>query len=102
MATLAERWAKHEEWIGECPDDAGESFALRGDGKLMIFDDEGWFLIVSTGPGPNPGAPSETVPDVLMLEDYKGNREAFYCEPIWLGGYWDWYIEQGWRDGDNE
>jgi len=90
IKTLVERWDAYQEAVdrGDYPFD-GKDYAIRGDGALVIFDKYGWFLIVKTGPGPNPGEKDVMVPNVLKLEGPHGDQEEFYCEPIWLSGYYD-------------
>ena len=87
MSTLRQRWDEYQERSADAQE-MEDSFAVRGDGALVIFDREGYFLIVWAGPGIPPGT-SESVENLLMLEDRQGNREPFHCQPIWIAGYYE-------------
>lgn len=64
-----------------------DTFAVRGDGALVCFDEEGYFLLVWTGPGMVGG---EAVPNLIQAVDPKTNEKArIYCEPAWIVGYYD-------------
>jgi len=87
VGTLVQRWNDYQERSADAQE-MEDSFAVRGDGALVIFDREGYFLIVLAGPGIPPGT-SESVENLLMLEDGQGNREPFHCQPIWIAGYYE-------------
>ena len=86
MPTLNERWDAHLELCADAGPEANGSFAITGEGVLVIFDPHGYFKIVSTGRGVVGG---ESVPNVLALESATGERESVYLEPIWLAGYFE-------------
>jgi hypothetical protein len=54
-----------------------DSFALRGDGALVIFDKEGYFLLITDEGG------------TIWLQGSDGHRENVYCEPVWIAGYYE-------------
>lgn len=85
---LSERWGAHGAREEESEGQDQTSWAIRGDAKLVILDEFGWFLVVNTGPGLTPyeGRPTETL---YMLEAPDGTREQAYIEPIEVAGYFD-------------
>lgn len=54
-----------------------DSFAVRGDGALVIFDREGYFLLITDKEG------------TIWLQGSDGHRETVYCEPVWITGYYE-------------
>lgn len=57
------------------------SFGVRGNGNLIIFDVDGYFTVVKSAEG------------IYFLRAADGATAQFYCEPIWLSGYFDHFHE---------
>lgn len=85
QAQLSERWtiwvrqnlAENEE---PGPD---SKFAVRGDGELVLFDDQGYFLIKGTGPGEDPTEKGHMVENVYRLASADETVVAdAYIEPV--------------------
>lgn len=86
---LVERWIRHEKLVNDGEDLS--RFALRADGALVIFDEDGYFLVVK--------AEGAHGPDTLWLQSDTGEREAVYMEPAWTWGYFDHFFEMFHRQG---
>lgn len=83
-------WAIREEDNCFDPDTTvgrGETFAIRGDGAMVCFDDEGYFLLVWTGPGEIAGQKVENL--IQVKSPYTDKMYPVYCEPTWIAGYYD-------------
>jgi len=76
VSTLRQRWDEYQERDADAQE-GEDSFAVRGDGALVIFDREGYFLLI-TDEG-----------DTIRLQDPDGHREIPYCESVWIAGFYD-------------
>ena len=76
MSTLFQRWDAYQERDAD-GQEMEDSFAVRGDGALVIFDKEGYFLLITDEAG------------IIRLQDPDGNREIPYCEPVWIAGFYE-------------
>lgn len=76
MSTLYQRWDAYQERNMDAQE-GEDSFAVRGDGALVIFDREGYFLLITDKEG------------TIWLQGSDGHGETVYCEPVWITGYYE-------------
>jgi len=76
MSTLYQRWDAYQERNMD-GQEGEDSFAVRGDGAIVIFDKEGYFLLITDEGG------------TIQLQGSDGHRETVYCEPVWIAGYYE-------------
>jgi hypothetical protein len=74
-----ERWSIKNEFGDDAEGEAGRDWAERGDGALMILDEEGWFYLVTTTEGPTYPGQSH-----IYAQNPDGPLENIYCEPMWI------------------
>lgn len=93
-----ERYARWEEvHPGESDEDL-QWFALRADGKIVLFDEDGFIVLGWTKVTPDEstmveiatGAPAE---EEICIWDEAGTRSPIYCEPMWLAAFYDHFYE---------
>lgn len=85
--TLTERWDRYQELMeNDVTSDSynGQDYACRGDGAIMLKDDDGWFLMVTDEDGHIWACPD--------IDDPLTQKESVYCEPIWLSWFADHFI----------
>lgn len=85
MKSLEERWMDwwDREEAEHATSVAGKSFAIRGDGAIVCFDDDGYFLLIRNGPI------QDLRSKILVENPANGERIDVYVEPIWLCGYYE-------------
>lgn len=67
-----------------------KSFAVRGDGELVLFDDQGYFLIKGYGLGEDPTEKGHMVPNVYRLVSADETVVAdAYIEPVDVWGIYE-------------
>jgi len=76
VSTLYQRWDAYQERDADAQE-GEDSFAVRADGALVVFDKEGYFLLIADEGG------------TIWLQGSDGYRETVYCEPVWITGYYD-------------
>ena len=88
--TLESRYAAWCEREDEFGGERTDTFALRGDGRLVCLEEDGrYFLIVNTGEGvtPDEGRPTESL--YALQDPVTREVKVAYIEPIWVAGYLD-------------
>jgi hypothetical protein len=93
----AERWARHDAAYedNDNPDMEAwlQSFAVKPNGDLVIFDEDGYFTLEFRNVI-NPEPRHEGAGRWLYACDPDGTPHEIYCEPIWISGYFDAFDEE--------
>lgn len=93
---LGERWERFQtaENLATADDPVMlRSFALRGDRRILIFDDWGWFTL-GWEDNPTTNEPEIIARDSLDRTTYERDESPIYCEPTWLSVYYEHFEEQ--------
>jgi len=85
MSTLYQRWDAYQERDADGQEEE-DSFAVRADGALVIFDGYGYFLLIKDKEG------------TIWLQGPNGHRETVYCEPVWIAAFYD-IVQDSLADG---
>ena len=76
MSTLYQRWDAYQERDADAQE-GEDSFAVRADGALVVFDKEGYFLLITDEGG------------TICLQGSDGHRETCHYELSWIDAFYE-------------